>query len=570
VVWPFSSKKSTDSSSTGSSELERIDSPDAAGAESGSELAIAGDAVATQKSSLSQGWGRLLRSNRIIWVMAAVAIVSLVGGLLIGGFVISPGQAALDTEAPDAGLITVPVELKELSNDVTIRADVGYADSVDVKVETSDLGGLAVVTGRVPEVGATLTPLSVALEVAGRPLIVLPGELPAYRTLRIGDSGPDVVQLKQALGAVGIAAGDPASNVFDSGTSAGLQQLYNTIGYSVPSSPEGTAESVRAAQDGVRSAELAVASAQRAVNAAGAGPSAATRLEWDNQVSAAERGVNAAHAALAAAEALDPSDPKKAEAVLAAQNALEDATNALSLVALQRLEALTPGDSSEARASLDSANSQLNQAREQLSEAQRGALTFLPAGEVLFLGGLPRRVDEVLAQRGTVLTGVAMKVSGADIQLIGSAAEADGKLLTVGDTANFELPDGTAHTATVASVGPPTTTGSTSTSDAGRWNVVLTPAELTPEQTDQLRGQNVRVRVPVGATEGAVLAVPLAALTAGPGGESRVEVVESGAKDKEPVTRLVVVETGLAAEGYVEITPTDGELDEGELVVVGR
>jgi hypothetical protein len=570
VVRPFGSKKSGDDSSAGdSAELERILSPQST-EESGTDLAVAGDDVDKRKPSLSQGWGRLLRSNRIIWVMAGVAILSLIGGLLIGGLVISPGQAALDTKAPDAGLITVPVELKELSNDVTIRADVGYADSVDVKPETSDLGSLAVVTGRVPEVGTTLAPLSVALEVAGRPLIVLPGDLPAYRTLRIGDSGPDVVQLKQALGAVGIGAGDPASNVFDSATSAGLQQLYDTVGYSVPSSPEDTAANVRAAQDGVRSAELAVSSAQRAVNAAGAGPSAATRLEWDNRVASAQRAVNLANVELATAQALDPSDPTKAEAVQTAQNGVQDATEALGLVDLQRLEALQPGDSSEARSTLDSANAQLEQARAQLSEAQRGALTFLPAGEVLFLGSLPRRVDEVLAQRGSVLTGVAMKVSGADIQLLGSAAEADAKLLTVGDTANFELPDGTPHTATVASAGPAKTTDAAAKTGAGRWDIVLTPAPLTPEQTDQLRGQNVRVQVPVGATDGAVLAVPLAAVTAGPGGESRVEVVESAAKDKEPVTRLVVVETGLAAEGYVEIKPAEGELDEGELVVVGR
>ncbi|MCY7412115.1 MAG: hypothetical protein LH471_03640 [Salinibacterium sp.] len=558
------------SPSGGSSDLEWLALPDPAAESSSTELSHPAVVTAPQKSGLSQGWGRLLRSNRIIWVIAAVAILSLAGGLLIGGFVISPGQAGLDAEAPNAGLITVPVELRELSNDVTIRADVGYADSVDVRVETGDLGGPAVVTGRVPEVGAALRVLSVALEAAGRPLIVLPGGLPAYRTLRIGDSGPDVVQLKRALSAVGISVGDTESNIFDSATSAALQQLYNTVGYAVPSSPEGTAESVRAAQDGVRSAELGVAAAQRAVNAAGAGPSAATRLQWDNSVASAKRTVTTAQAALAAAEALDPADPLKPATVLSAQNSLADATDTLALVELQRLEALAPGDSTDARGGLEAANSQLTQARAQLGEARRGTLTFLPAGEVLYLADLPRRVDEVLAARGTILQGVAMKVSGAETQLVGSAAEADAKLLRVGDAATFDLPDGAAQTATVTAVAPATTGGSTSTSGAGRWTVVLIPGALTPQQTELLRGQNVRVSVPVGSTEGAVLAVPLAALTAGPGGESRVEVVESGTTGRDPVTRLVVVKTGLAAGGYVEVTAIDGALDEGALVVVGR
>ncbi|MEB0161123.1 hypothetical protein, partial [Pseudomonas sp. AH2 (2023)] len=82
----------------------------------------------------------------------------------------------------------------------------------DVTIDTSGLGGAAVVTGNVPEVGAMLDPLSVGLTVSGRPVIVLPGELPAYRSLAFGMSGPDVVQFKQAMAAVGIDAGDPASD----------------------------------------------------------------------------------------------------------------------------------------------------------------------------------------------------------------------------------------------------------------------------------------------------------------------------------------------------------------------
>ena len=39
---------------------------------------------------------------------------------------------------------------------LTTRADVAYADAVDVKVDTTGLSGPAVVTGRVPEVGSTL------------------------------------------------------------------------------------------------------------------------------------------------------------------------------------------------------------------------------------------------------------------------------------------------------------------------------------------------------------------------------------------------------------------------------
>ena len=80
-----------------------------------------------------------------------------------------------------------------------------------------------------------------------------------------------------------------------------------------------------------------------------------------------------------------------------------------------------------------------------------------------------------------------------------------------------------------------------------------------------LQNTNVRVRVPVSSTQGEVLAVPLAALTAGPGGESRVELAGTGGK----ASSLVTVTTGLAADGYVEISSAESPLVAGDLVVVG-
>jgi multidrug efflux pump subunit AcrA (membrane-fusion protein) len=128
-------------------------------------------------------------------------------------------------------------------------------------------------------------------------------------------------------------------------------------------------------------------------------------------------------------------------------------------------------------------------------------------------------------------------------------------------TATFVLPSGDDHGATISSIGK---------NDGGRVSIVLEPDPLTPEQLDELRGENVRVNIPVGATDGDVLSVPYAALTAGPGGESRVEVVVGDPRDGESAeTRIVTVETGLASGGYVEVTPTEGELAEGDLVVVG-
>jgi hypothetical protein len=213
---------------------------------------------------------------------------------------------------------------------------------------------------------------------------------------------------------------------------------------------------------------------------------------------------------------------------------------------------------------VSAAEQQLVQAREALAEAQEAVLPTLPAGEILYLDQLPRRVDAVAVQRGALLEGAAMTVSGAKLGLSGTVAPADARLLRPRMTATFDLPDGEEHPATITEVTP-------GEGEEARWTVQLEPAPLTPEQVTQLQGTNVRVGIPVGATDGDVLSVPLAALSAGPGGDSRVEVVEGDPRDgADAETRLVVVETGLAADGAVEVRPQDGELEEGDLVVVGR
>lgn len=494
-----------------------------------------------------RGWGRVFRGNRPLWITSAIAVASLVIGLLVGTFVVSPVEAASRADAPEPGLITVPVEFGELSNDVTIRADVGYADAVEVTIDTATLSGPAVVTGQVPEVGAELNTLSIALEVAGRPVIVLPGDLPAYRSLRFGVSGPDVVQLKNALRSVGIDGGDPASNVFDAQTAAGITALYAAVGYPAPSGDEGAAQAVSAAEAGVRSAQQAVAAARSDLDKARSGADVVTVKSADNAVAAAQRAVDDAIAANRPA------------------SEIADLQDTLALRQLERQQLDAPADTSAQRAAVDAANAQVQQAQQDLQRAREGSMAFLPSSEVLYLTGLPRRVDAVNVARGAVLQGAAMTVSGATVRLTGSAGEADAALLQVGGEASFDLPDGTPHRAVITALAP-----STSKDSTGRWSIELEPDPLTPEQIQQMQGSNVRVAIPVGATEGEVLSVPVAALTAGPGGEARVEVVEGDPRDPDAKTRLVTVKTGLAASGAVEITPLEGTVDEGDLVVVGR
>jgi len=485
------------------------------------------------------GWMRVLRGNRTLWFVAGASVACLAAGYAGGTMLSSAGAATV----PDGGPITVPVEKRVLENTVTLRGDAAFDDAVEVKLAPGELAGPAVVTGTVPEVGATLNPLSVALEVAGRPVIVLPGALPAYRTLRAGQTGPDVVQLKEALRSVGIDPG--GSDAYDAATANAVSALYQKVGYTAPAPGDDRKAAADSAAEAVASAEAALAAAERDLAAARAGADPARRVELDNAVRAAERDLAAARAAGDAAAA-------------------GRAEDALRLAQTQRDVGLATPDTSGQAGAVTSARRQLAAARATRDTANAAAMTPLPANEVLFLPTLPRRVDEVKTERGKVLEGAAMTVSGATLSVTASAGKADAELLKPGQKASVELPDGSDAPATVTLVAPQKTEGGNDRkpeNSAPRWDVSLALDGLSPQQVEQLRGQNARVTIPVKATEGKVLVVPAAALSAGPGGGSRVEVAEGER------TRLVTVETGLAADGLVEVR---GKLTADDLVVVGR
>lgn len=517
--------------------------------------------------------------------MAVVAAVSLAAGLGLSRLIESPAQAAADAAPPAPGPITVPVESRVIANDVTLRGDAVYDDPAEVRIETGDAEGPAVVTGHVPEVGATLDAASIALEVAGRPVIVLPGDLPTYRTLRAGVTGPDVSQLKAALRAVGVEGGDPADPTFDATTARGVEALYRKVGYEAPAPSKETQEQVTLATSAHRDAQEQLATAQRGLSKAGGG-----RL--GSELIALETAVTVASAQLDEARALCDAPPPvsadgEAGAATCSRTAVVRAQGELDAAVAARDEARAAPDTAAERAQVTAAQRAVTEAKAALTEAQTAVLTALPASEVVFLPSLPRRVDDVAVKRGGTISGPVMTVSGASLEVVASAARADAALLTVGTVGSLTL-EGTEIPVTVAAVAAgtpgagsgdgagggedePAGGGSggaggpgASGADAGRYTVTLTPGALTPEQLTLLQGTNVRVRIPVSSTGGEVLAVPIAALTAGPGGESRVEVL--GADDE---SRLVTVETGLAAGGYVEITDADVELTTGDLVVVG-
>ncbi|AYY11415.1 peptidoglycan-binding protein [Actinobacteria bacterium YIM 96077] len=482
--------------------------------------------------------------TRTLLVVITVAVGALVAGVYAGTRITSPADAAAEAEPPQASEVTVPVESRTLESEVVTRGDASYTGAVDVELEFTGTESAPVVTGHVPEVGDEADAGDVLLEVIGRPVIALPGDLPMYRSLQPGMSGPDVEQLEEALQELGF---DPGSvdETYTAATGRAVAALFEDAGYEPPAvDPEVQAE-LESAEEAVRQAEDEVANAEAALAEASSGPSKSEKISAQNDVDKAERALE---------QAREQGDD---EAIADAQAQLD--------LAQARLEELLEGpDTSAEEDALENAKQRLAEAREERDAAAVAASTPLPSSEAAFVPTFPRRIDEVNVERGGTVDGPVMSISGADLVVNASVDATARELISKEDEAILELPTGENVTATITKI------GESDDEESDEFRVVLTPDELTDEHVEVLRSANVRVTIPVESTDGEVLAVPLAALTTGPDEEARIEVQRPDAEDDEPATELVEVEVGLTTDGYAEVTPVDGELAENDLVIVGQ
>jgi hypothetical protein len=178
-----------------------------------------------------------MRSRRqVVAGVAGLAGAAMAVGFAAASQIVSPTEAAARARPPADAPVTVPVVRRALQSQVVTRGDTAFDGAVDVRIEAGGLETPAVVTGRVPAVGATVAEGDVLLEVAGRPVIALTGGLPTYRTLRQGSTGPDVTQLEQTLSRLGLHPG-AVDGTYDAATATAVAKLYSRAGYEPPTPP---------------------------------------------------------------------------------------------------------------------------------------------------------------------------------------------------------------------------------------------------------------------------------------------------------------------------------------------
>ncbi|MFJ8149872.1 peptidoglycan-binding protein [Streptomyces sp. NPDC096048] len=474
------------------------------------------------------GASGLARKRRWAVGIATGAVLLSGAGMAATQLIKSPAQAAADSEAPPPTVLTAPVEHRVLEDSVTVRGTVTADQTVEVSPSAgSPDGGPPVVTKLPVEGGQQIEAGQRLLEVSGRPVFALQGELPVFRDLKPGAEGDDIAQLQDALTALGHSTAGDRGGYFGPRTKAALTAFYDSIGYT-PQPAQADGDSA------VDSAESAVTEAERAL---------------EDARSAAASGAGSGTPGAGTGEGTDVDD-KDAD-----EPSVSDGKGA--------------GEGSARQ--IERAQEDLAKAREELARVQATTGPMLPASEVVFLSRFPARVDEVHARVGDEVSGPVLTVSAGALVVHGYLQQHEKGLVRSGQQVRI-LSEVTGRTATAKVVSVADTVGQEQTAASGEDKAQAVGAQgylmlVRPDKPlpPDLTGQDVRLTVHAAATKAAGLVVPLSAVSAGADGRTTVTVVEKG-----DGRRRVAVVTGSTGDGCVEVRPqTAGALAEGDNVLIG-
>src|ERR1700733_13976768 len=166
--------------------------------------------------------GTPLRSRGGLMVGAVLALTVAVGvvAFLIGRGVSTPAQQAARARPPAPSVLTAPALLTHAPTTVVLRGTLSDGGAITVGVPSDLSGALAVVTAVATAPGARVDDGSLIAAVAGRPVFVMRGQIPAYSTLSYGTSGIEVSELQAGLEADGLGVGSDTAGTYGAGAAA--------------------------------------------------------------------------------------------------------------------------------------------------------------------------------------------------------------------------------------------------------------------------------------------------------------------------------------------------------------
>jgi hypothetical protein len=517
---------------------------------------------------------RRLGSRRQLGALVGSVVLVGAGGWLAGTQVRSPADAAAAHRAPKAGPVTVGVERRSLTATVVATGSVEFASprplSLAGPVGTGSSGGangegVEQRVTKAPVAGTKVKEGDVLMTVNGRPVLALSGSAPMYRALGPGASGDDVTQLQKALRRIGFDPGS-ISGTYRQGTAAAVTDWYTSKGYDAqqPSAAD---------QQQLGQLQQAVSAAQETL----------LTTDADGPAGHGTAGTDTGHETDASTSVEHSTSTPGPDSGTGSNSAAGTGT-----------------DAQVRKIQIKSAHKSLDMANAALSTFQDSYGTKIPAGEVVFFPKLPVRLDKVTVKTGDAPSGQIGTVTSSDLVVQTVVPGSDAKLLRHGMAVEVTTADGSKAAGTVDAIGAEaasatatdnaegsagTGSGSTDAASAGAGSTgaeapggsgagasgsnLAAPVQMLISLPDPgpLAGQadaSVKVTIEVGASDGKVLTVPLAAIRTSSDGQARVQVRRGGAVSDVQVT------VGLSAAGLVEVKPTAETLNQGDEVVVGE
>lgn len=497
-----------------------------------------------------------MQRNRITTLVSLLAfmIVAAIGGWLAGSRIQSPAEAAARTAPPTPSPILAPVEKRVLTSDIVTRGTARYGLPQSISLVPSTTKGYTGIITTLPARGAQVNEGDLLLTVSERPVFVLQGATPVYRDLAPGAIGEDVRQLEESLQRLGFDPGT-IDGTFDEQSGAALVAWYGASGWQ-PMAP--TAEQrahLRMMEGELARAHNDQATAEEAAAVASLSIAAVrAKSEKANKLAAAEVAAKTVQRdQVFATTAADAAERTAATAALDLAQATVKDTQLEGEVAIQAARNAQKSAERVANAAADSAK----RIAADLDLAKSKAGIYLPADEIVFIATLPVRVEAVNVAVGDSARGPVLMVTNNQLAIDSALPLGEAPLVKSGMAVVIDEPQlGIEAKGVVASVAD-----APGTNGADGFHIYF---ETRVEETaTALDGFSLRLTIPVKSTDGVVTAVPISALALTATGASTVQVAKNG------ILETIMVEPGLAADGFVEVTPVDGVLEPGELVVIG-
>jgi hypothetical protein len=463
-----------------------------------------GDSTRTGGTSI--GGTRIGSGRRRLGAVVGAVVLVGAGGWFAGTQVQSPADAAAAHQAPKAGPVTVSVVRQSLTASVVATGSVEFASPRPLSLAGPVGSGTSSGTdGEGAEQRVTKAPVAGTKIKEGTVLMTVNGR-PVFA---LGGSVP----MYRALGPGTL--GDDVTQ---------LQKALKRLGFD-PGAISGTYGQGTA---------TAVADWYKSKGYDAQEPSPADQ----QQLGSLEQAVSAAQEALLTTDSGNSGSTESSSGTPSPQSSTDQQVHKIQVKSAQK--------------ALDLAN-------DALSSFKASYGTKVPAGEVVFLPKLPARLDKVSVKTGDTPSAQIGTVTSSDLVVQAAVPGTDAQLLRHGMTAQLTTADGKSADGTVDVVGA----GTASTSDS----TAAVQVRITVPEPGPLAGQAeaaVKVTIKVGASDGKVLTVPMAAIHTSSDGRARVEVARGSTVTDVHVT------VGLASAGVVEVKPDGGALKAGERVVVGE